>query len=218
MKTTLAPRKQASNGSGDTPNRPVKTVGVSTLNGLVSNDQGKVETHTELFSTSENLDSFPNIDQSPFPRIHNIKFTTSMVRKRLSAETQLIPAVHDWASTIVVKVLINVFVFDFCMAFDTMLHRSLITNLHHYGIDGKTSNWTASLLRGQDNGWLSTELVRPGHHWSRASLRAQSSGPYYSTSTSTASISTIHFWSNEYQMLLKPEEVLRSFHQQHVQN
>ena len=70
-------------------------------------------------------------------------------RKRLSTETQLIQAVHDWASTIDAKGQTDVLFLDFSKAFDTVPHRRLLMKLQHYGIDGKTSNWIATLLRGR---------------------------------------------------------------------
>ena len=85
----------------------------------------------------------------PLGRSWDTEPRPAWVRKRLSTETQLIQAVHDWASTTDAKGETDVLFLDFSKAFDTVPHRRLLMKLQHYGIDGKTSKWIASLLLGR---------------------------------------------------------------------
>ena len=67
--------------------------------------------------------------------------------KRLSTETHLIQAVHDWANTINDKGQTDVLFLDFSKAFDTVPHKRQMMKLRNYGIDGKTNTWIAALLQ-----------------------------------------------------------------------
>ena len=106
--------------------------------------------------------------------------------KRLSTETHLIQAVHDWASTIYAKGQTNVLFLDFSKAFAPQTTADETTTLPYW--------WPATGLLlccvAVDKEWLSMELARPGHQCSQASPREQWSDPYFSSSTSITSPAT----------------------------
>ena len=68
-------------------------------------------------------------------------------RQGLSTETQLIAAIHDWASTIQAKGQTDVVFLDFSKAFDSVPHQRLLKKLRFYGVDGKLNRLIGSLLQ-----------------------------------------------------------------------
>ena len=67
-------------------------------------------------------------------------------RAGFSCETQLIMAVHDWASTLNTKGQVDAIMLDFSKAFDKVSHTKLIHKLQFYGINGKTLSWLSAFL------------------------------------------------------------------------
>ena len=67
-------------------------------------------------------------------------------RAGFSCETQLIMAVHDWATTLNTHGQVDAVMLDFRKAFDKVSHAKLIHKLEHYGIQGKTRLWLAAFL------------------------------------------------------------------------
>ena len=67
-------------------------------------------------------------------------------RAGFSCETQLILAVHDWATTLNNHGQVDAIMLDFRKAFDKVSHAKLIHKLEHYGIQGKTRLWPATFL------------------------------------------------------------------------
>ena len=67
-------------------------------------------------------------------------------RAGFSCETQLIMAVHDWATTLNNHGQVDAIMLDFRKAFDKVSHAKLIHKLEHYGIQGKTRLWLAAFL------------------------------------------------------------------------
>ena len=61
-------------------------------------------------------------------------------------ETQLIMAVHDWATTLNNHGQVDAIMLDFRKAFDKVSHAKLIHKLDHYGIQRKTRLWLAAFL------------------------------------------------------------------------
>ena len=58
-----------------------------------------------------------------------------------SCESQLIIAVEDWAKAVDLGNQVDVAIFDFCNAFDTVPHERLKSKLRTYGISGNTLKW-----------------------------------------------------------------------------
>ncbi|XP_071491883.1 uncharacterized protein [Diadema antillarum] len=67
-------------------------------------------------------------------------------RQKLSTNTQLISATHDWAHTLQCRGQTDVAFLDFQKAFDRVPHCHLETKLKFYGITGDTLRWTMALL------------------------------------------------------------------------
>lgn len=70
-------------------------------------------------------------------------------REKLSCETQLVEAIHDWARTIDKGCQTDVLLLDFSKAFDKVAHRKLLYKINHYGIRGKTKRWIQGFLTGR---------------------------------------------------------------------
>ena len=125
---------------------------------------------------------------------HFISLSTSWpndqgVTYLISTETQLIQAVHDWASTIDAKGQTDVLFLDFSKAFDNVPHRRLL-NYNTTVLMARPATGLLFYCVADDKEWSSMELARPGHQCSQASLRAQWSVPYYSSFTSMTSPAT----------------------------
>ena len=71
-------------------------------------------------------------------------------REKLSCETQLIQATHDWAKVLNRGGQTDVLLLDFSKAFDKVPHHRLSVKLDHYGIRGKTLTWIQSFLSGRE--------------------------------------------------------------------
>ena len=71
-------------------------------------------------------------------------------REKLSCETQLIQATHDWAEVLNRGGQTDVLLLDFSKAFDKVPHHRLSVKLDHYGIRGKTLTWIQSFLSGRE--------------------------------------------------------------------
>ena len=67
-------------------------------------------------------------------------------RAGFSCETQLIMALHDWATTLNNHGQVDAIMLDFRKAFDKVSHAKPIHRLKHYGIQGKTRLWLAAFL------------------------------------------------------------------------
>ena len=67
-------------------------------------------------------------------------------RQKLSTNTQLISATHDWAHTLQRRGQTDVAFLDFQKAFDRVPHRHLQTKLEFYGITADTLRWIMALL------------------------------------------------------------------------
>ena len=67
-------------------------------------------------------------------------------RKGLSCETQLITAIHDWATSLNQRTQTDVILLDFSKAFDTVPHVRLLAKLDYYGLRGNTLKWIKSFL------------------------------------------------------------------------
>jgi hypothetical protein len=67
-------------------------------------------------------------------------------RERLSCETQLIEALHDWSGSLNRSKQMDVLMLDFSKAFDTVPHHRLSIKLQHYGIRGRTIQWINDFL------------------------------------------------------------------------
>jgi len=62
-------------------------------------------------------------------------------QKNNSRETQLLSTTEDLAKNMDNGAEIDLQVFDFSKAFNTVPHQRLISKLHYYGIQGKTLAW-----------------------------------------------------------------------------
>ena len=67
-------------------------------------------------------------------------------RKHHSCETQLILGSHDWVSAVDAGHQVDIAIFDFSKAFDTVPHERLKAKLHTYGIRGKLLRWITTFL------------------------------------------------------------------------
>ena len=67
-------------------------------------------------------------------------------RAKLSCETQLVLAIHEWASILNNKGQVDVILLDFSKAFDKVSHLKLLNKLSHYGIQGLTLGWINGFL------------------------------------------------------------------------
>ena len=67
-------------------------------------------------------------------------------RKHHSCTTQLILATHDWAKSVDAGHQVDIAIFDFSKAFDTVPHERLKAKLHMYGIRGKLLKWIINFL------------------------------------------------------------------------
>ena len=67
-------------------------------------------------------------------------------RAGFSCETQLILAIHDWASILNNHGQVDVLMLDFKKAFDKVSHAKLRQKLQFYGISGKTLSWLSEFL------------------------------------------------------------------------
>ena len=67
-------------------------------------------------------------------------------RSRLSCETQLVSAIHEWASILNIKGQADVIQLDFSKAFDKVSHPKLLHKLSYYGIHGQTLLWIKGFL------------------------------------------------------------------------
>ena len=67
-------------------------------------------------------------------------------RSRLSCETQLVSAIHEWASILNIKGQADVIQLDFSKAFDKVSHSKLLHKLSHYGIQGQPLLWIKGFL------------------------------------------------------------------------
>ena len=67
-------------------------------------------------------------------------------RKHHSCVTQLIMSCHDWASAVDTGHQVDIAIFDFSKAFDTVPHERLKSKLHAYGIRGKLLKWIINFL------------------------------------------------------------------------
>lgn len=62
-------------------------------------------------------------------------------RSSLSCETQLVSAIHEWASILNIKGQAVVIQLEFSKAFDKVSHSKLLHKLSYYGIQGQTLLW-----------------------------------------------------------------------------
>ena len=81
-------------------------------------------------------------------------------RAKMSCETQLIQATHDWSEVLNRDGQTDVLLLDFSKAFDKVLHHRLSIKLDYYGSRGKTLKWIQDFLSGHEqcvavNGTLS---------------------------------------------------------------
>ena len=67
-------------------------------------------------------------------------------RKHHSCTTQLILSAHDWAKAVDSGHQVDIAIFDFSKAFDTVPHERLKAKLHMYGVRGKLLNWINNFL------------------------------------------------------------------------
>ena len=67
-------------------------------------------------------------------------------RPGFSCVTQLITAVHDWASILEERGQCDVVLLDFSKAFDLVSHARLYIKLKNYGINGNTLSWIKAFL------------------------------------------------------------------------
>jgi len=67
-------------------------------------------------------------------------------RARLSCETQLVEAVHDWSSVLDRSGQVDIALLDFSKAFDKVPHRRLLSKLEYYGVQGKNVSWVKAFL------------------------------------------------------------------------
>ena len=70
-------------------------------------------------------------------------------REKLSCETQLIQATHDWAEVLNRGGQTDVLILDFSKAFDKVPHHRLSLKLDFSGIRGKTLQWINNFLTGR---------------------------------------------------------------------
>lgn len=70
-------------------------------------------------------------------------------RERLSCETQLIQATHDWAEVLNRGGQTDILFLDFSKAFDKVPHSRLAIKLDYYGIRGNTLLWIEDFLSGR---------------------------------------------------------------------
>ena len=71
-------------------------------------------------------------------------------REKLSCETQLLQATHDWTGVLDRGGQTDVLLLDFSKAFDKVPHHRLSLKLNHYGIQGKTLQWIVDFLSGRE--------------------------------------------------------------------
>ena len=71
---------------------------------------------------------------------------TKQTKTGLSCQTQLVEAVHDWASSMNNNKQTDILLLDFSKAFDTVPHKRLLNKLNYYGITGPTLQWINSFL------------------------------------------------------------------------
>jgi hypothetical protein len=71
-------------------------------------------------------------------------------RQKLSCETQLIQATHDWTEVLNRGGQTDVLLLDFSKAFDKVPHHRLSIKLDYYGIRGKTLHWIENFLSGRE--------------------------------------------------------------------
>ena len=67
-------------------------------------------------------------------------------RSRLSCETQLVSAIHEWATILNIRGQADIIQLDFSKAFDKVLHPKLLHKLSYYGIHGSTLSWIKGFL------------------------------------------------------------------------
>lgn len=70
-------------------------------------------------------------------------------RKNYSCCTQLLAAVDDWSKSVDKKSPVDIAVFDFSKAFDSVPHRLLLSKLADYGIHGNLLLWLSSFLQNR---------------------------------------------------------------------
>ena len=70
-------------------------------------------------------------------------------RKRRSCETQLLLTCHYLASVVNNSGQVDMLVLDFAKAFDTVVHRRLLSKVAGYGIRGNLHRWITSFLEGR---------------------------------------------------------------------
>ena len=70
-------------------------------------------------------------------------------RQKLSCETQLVEAVHDWSQTLDASGQVDVVLLDFSKAFDKVPHQRLLNKLEYYGVRDKNLSWIQSFLSGR---------------------------------------------------------------------
>jgi len=66
---------------------------------------------------------------------------------RRSTGTQLLDCLNDWSLNIENKQSLDVIYIDFAKAFDSVVHRKLLSKLTSYGISGKLLSWIEDFLR-----------------------------------------------------------------------
>ena len=67
-------------------------------------------------------------------------------RNKLSTITQLINTTTDWANTLINRGQTDIIFLDFSKAVDKISHRSILSNLHYYGIRNHTLSWIDAFL------------------------------------------------------------------------
>ena len=67
-------------------------------------------------------------------------------RSGLSCESQIVSAIHEWASILNIKGQADIIQLDFSKAFDKVSNPKLLHKLRYFGISGKTLSWIKCFL------------------------------------------------------------------------
>ena len=178
-------------------------------NDPVSNDQGKTDTLNELFNdafTSENFDTLPILDHSPFPGIRNITFTISRIRKLLKNIKRYNAAGPDDLSSHLLKDLTPQLSCSICIMFqqcyDTgaipQAWRDTLVSPIHKGIQTRSRNppavsLTSIICKLQEHSIVSSMLTHLEDH---GILNPDQHGFRICLFTETQLIQAVHDWAS----------------------
>ena len=70
-------------------------------------------------------------------------------RSKRSCVLQLLETLEEWTSCVDRGKSLDVIYFDFAKAFDSVLHKRLLSKMHSYGIRGNILNWIEQFLSGR---------------------------------------------------------------------